>query len=177
MGKRRKEAILEDPVQSWEQQDAESGVEYLVFTHYRDQGPERSLIRTATHMKRNRSLISRWARKFRWASRAKDYDRYCDKVRLDKQRKELEEMGERHARIAMLAQTRVLAALQSMKAEAMPPQAVVSMLDVAVRVERLARGVATQSTEVTGKGGAPLEIGEAHDRLKDLIRRAKLGRG
>jgi len=119
--------------------------------------------------------IGRWAKQHRWNMRVTAYDRHCDKVRLEKARKEMEEMGERHARIAMLAQTRVLAALQTMKPEALPPQTVVSMFEVAVRVERLARGMATQSTEVTGKGGGPLETGEAYDRLKDLIRRAKLG--
>lgn len=172
-----KEALHEDPIYPWEQQADETAVAFEAFTHYRDQGPERSQTKTAEQVGRSRTLVGRWSQKHRWLSRVNAWDRHCDKVRVARQRKELEEMGERHAKIAMLAQTRVLSALQNMKAENLPPQTVVSMFDVAVRVERLARGMATQSTEVTGRGGGPLEIGEAHDRLKDLIRRAKLGAG
>lgn len=168
---------MSDDLQPWERQPAEGARAFAAFCVYRDLGPmERSTRLAAEKVGRSKSQIAHLSMKFRWPRRVAAYDKWCDQVRLAKQRKALEEMGERHAGIAMLVQTKALEKFQSMGGRDLSPQTAITMFDVGVRVERLARGMATQSTEITGKDGGPIEIGEAYERLKDLIRRVKLER-
>ena len=147
--------------QPWDRQPGESPQAWAGFQIYRDMGPaERSHAKVASEMGRRRNSINKWSRKYQWVDRVTVWDKHCDQIKQEKQRKEIEEMAERHARIAVLAQTKVLQGLQALQPNAISASAIVSMFDVAVKVERLARGFPTQSTEISGPDRGPIPIEE-----------------
>jgi hypothetical protein len=86
-------------------------------------------------------------------------------------------MHERHAKVALLGMNvavkgleRLLSKVQSGKGTVAPGD-LARLLDTTVKVERLARGEPTDSHEVMGPGGGPIEITDALSKLLDKLAR------
>jgi chromatin segregation and condensation protein Rec8/ScpA/Scc1 (kleisin family) len=182
----------------WDRQPGESSKAFRHLCLYRDAGQGRSLRKLAADAKTTSKLrqLQHWSSRWKWVERCRKYDdhlEYQDRLRHEKER---EQMHERHAKIAVLGQNIVVREMESLLAEAqnsgsqMTPSDVARLLDVTVKVERLARGDPTESHEVSGPSGGPVRLslketleeirksyGLATEEEADETRRASDGAG
>jgi hypothetical protein len=142
-----------------------------MFTVYRDLGPlERSQQEVARRVGRSRAFIQRLSVRWQWVFRAEQWDAHQERLRQETLRKEQEEMLRRHAAAATLALQKVILRLRGGRDRVMTPGGqlqevpvtalhpeemsagdLARLADVAVRIERLARGLPTEHAEVSGK--------------------------
>ena len=165
--------------QPWDRQLGESSKAYAHFCVYRDAGATRS-IRKMPSVSGCTSVVrqlNRWSSRWRWVERCQKYDDYLEHERRLQQEKERRAMHERHAKVALLGMNvavkgleRLLSKVQSGKG-AVAPGDLARLLDTTVKVERLARGEPTDSHEVMGPGGGPIEITDALSKLLDKLAR------
>lgn len=123
----------------------ESPAAWAAFISYRDQGSARSLRRVAREWHKSFSLIGRWSRRWGWRQRAREYDLHLDGLRRAAAGRLVQEMAQRHALVAMQAQERVVQRLNSLTQEDVDRMTfgqLASLLQVAVQIERQARGLA-----------------------------------
>ncbi len=155
----------------WERQPREGARAYAMFTTYRDLGPlERSLQEVSRRVGRSRQFVGRLSVRWQWVFRAEQWDAHQERLRQETLRREQEEMLRRHAAAAALALQKVILRLRGgkdrvMTAEGQPQEVPVAALnpgemsagdlarlaDVAVKIERLSRGLPTEHAEVSGK--------------------------
>jgi len=151
---------------------------------YRDMGADRSLSKLAQQLGRSKTLLSRWSVRHSWQQRVDAVDRSLDEERWRTTQREATEMAERHARAAVSMQARALQGLQLVKPEELTPRDLTYMLDIAVKIERLARGQPSERIELIGVLVTPLvqqfsaiflEVNEIEDgrvRLEQFAARA-----
>jgi hypothetical protein len=142
----------------WEALPGESSKAYRAFCLYRDMGPNRSLDQASRDYHRRSDqptngserktrasgTIRGWAQRWNWPGRALAWDRELDRVQHEKQKTANAEMGERHAREAMLLQQKGVERLRLLRAEDLSPREALSYLIEAAKLERLARGEPTE---------------------------------
>lgn len=133
-------------------------------------GPTRSLLGTVhaeeaekSGEKRSAKVPGAWdgaAERWSWRARADAWDQ----AEIDRRRQEhaeaLATMHERHAQIAVLFQQRAIERIRGMDPSELSATAVATWFDVAVKVERTARGEPAEihRQEQTGVGGGPVSI-------------------
>jgi len=162
----------------WDRLTGESSKAYAHFCLYRDMGVSRSLRQMAsvpgcTSIRRQ---LNRWSSKWRWVERCQKYEDHLEYQDRLQQEKERREMHKRHAKMGMLAQTFAVRKLEKMASrieqdeERVSPGDVARILDIGVKVERLARGEPTDSHEVSGPSGGPmkLDLGETLKRIDEV---------
>lgn len=133
----------------WERQPGESSKAYAAFCVYRDLGPQRSLDGARRTFERGGKRISvkflgRWSSRYNWVARCEVYDDYIERRKREEREKDILEMAERHARIAVAFQEKVAERLQQLNPAELEPRDLSKWLDVAVKVERLSRGEPTE---------------------------------
>lgn len=139
----------------WERLPNETSKQYDAFCIYRDMGIERTISEVARGWSKSgaKSRLQEWATKNNWQSRATSYDDYIDEIKRFRQEEEIKEMASRHAREAQLFQEKAIERLKVLDNNNLKPQDVIKFYDIAVRIERLSRGVPTenikQENEVT----------------------------
>jgi phage FluMu gp28-like protein len=160
--------------QAWDRQPRETSRAYELFCVYRDLGSERSLTKTKTITKGSPSLrrLKALSTSWNWVERCKKYDDYLEYQDRLQQEKERREMHKRHAKIAVLGQNIVVREMESLLAKAqkdgrMTASDVARLMDVTVKVERLARGEPTDSHEVSGPGRGPVKL-DLQETLKRI---------
>lgn len=136
--------------QVWEQQPRESDVAYRAFTTYRDQGADRSLVRTRQALGKSKALVEGWSSRWGWVRRARAYDAMLDRERQAAQAQAVRDMAERHARQAVALQGVAMRALAkvSQQLEAggeLHPETIRGWLLDAMKAERVARGAPDQT--------------------------------
>lgn len=134
----------------WERQPGESAKAFHAFTLYRDLGHERSVSKVAQIYRpgRNlRSLMSRWSTKFNWVKRAEAYDDHMDKLSRKEAEKQVKDMKKRHITLGMALQTKAAEKLKDLKGKDMKVPDAIKALSEGVKLERLARGEATEKFE------------------------------
>jgi len=158
--------MSEEEKRPWDRLAGESSKAYHHFCLYRGMAVGRSLRQMAnlagcTSLRRQ---LNRWSSKWCWVERCGQYDDYLElQVRLQ-QEKERREMRIRHAKMGILAQTFAVRKLEKMASrieqdgERVSPGEVARILEIGVKVERLARGEPTDSHEVSGPSGGPLKL-------------------
>ena len=162
----------------WERKAGESSKAYGHFCFYRDAGKERSLRKLAADAKATSKLrqLQHWSARWNWVERCEKYDDYLEYQDRSRQEKERRQMHERHAEISVLGQNIVVRELESLLAKAqgggsqMTPSDVARLIDVTVKVERLARGEPTDSHQVSGPAGGPvkLDLAETLKRIDEV---------
>lgn len=166
--------MSDEEKQVWDRQPHETSRAYELFCAYRDMPPKRSLTKLshgtkgAPHVNRLKRLSTRW----NWVERCKQYDDYLEYQDRLQQEKERREMHKRHAKIAVLGQNIVVREMESLLAKAqkddrMTASDVARLMDVTVKVERLARGEPTDSHEVSGPGRGPVKL-DLQETLKRI---------
>jgi hypothetical protein len=143
---------------AWERREKESDPAWEAFVIYRDMGTRRVQREVCKQVGKHENLISRWAIRHEWKARCLEYDRWLDHMATHDAADALREMRKRHAAIATIALSRAAEKLQSATGDAMTVRDAATLLDLAVKVERLSRGEATESTEISGRDGGPIEL-------------------
>jgi len=128
--------------ESWERLPGESSRAYSVFCEYMNLGPYRSLdkLKQKLHKSITKSVLARWSVKYKWVERASAYDDYIEKLKRIENEKAIVEMCERQAKIAMEFLEKVEKRLETLDPADLTPSELIRWLDIAVKVERLARG-------------------------------------
>jgi len=172
----------------WEILPNETGEEYAAFITYRDLGARRTLRKAASvyyevpeadvaefHAGKIRTF-ERWSGRNSWVQRSEKYDLHVQTLNDAKTTEEILAMKDRHAQIAMAAQSKMIAALQGLDASKLNLLQMMQVYDIAVRNERLARGV-PQSVEAIVAGdnspGASSVTDESLDAKLQAWLRAK----
>jgi hypothetical protein len=166
--------MSDEEKQEWDRQPCETSRGYELFCAYRGLGTEWSLrkLKQGTNGAPNVNRLKRLSTRWNWVERCEKYDdhlEYQDRLRQEKERRQ---MRERHAKISVLGQNIVVRELESLLAKAqngggqMTPSDVARLMDVTVKVERLARGEPTDSHEVSGPGKGPVKLD-----LKETLKR------
>jgi len=162
----------------WEQQVGETDKAYRAFATYRDMGTNRSLRKTTkiiygvesdddvtTYLRQ----IAKWSSANRWVERVNQYDAYNDYQRWSNRQEDIRLMEQRHASIAVQVQRTALEKLELLAPSDLSANDVIRFLEQAVKIERLARGEATNRSEVSGKDGAPLELAVTVEDLESKV--------
>ena len=171
--------MKDDHRKPWDRRPGEGSKAYHHFCMYRDMGPMRSLRQMAsvpacTSVVRQ---LNRWSSKCRWVERCQAYDDYLEHQRRLQQEKERREMNDRHAKIAILGQDVAVKGIEKLLTEVqsgqqtLGPSELARLMDVAVKVERLARGESTDIRESVGPGGGPLKL-EQHLTVQSVEEKA-----
>jgi hypothetical protein len=152
---------------------------WFSFRLFRDQGPLRTMDEVGRQLAAARgrpALTGRkvratgrlrtWARRWRWRERAEQWDQHRDVLFRTSLEKEIREMSERHAHIAVAFQTRVaerLAAMSQDDLAKLTPTDLIQWFSIAVKLERLARGLPghTLAMRTTQEGGGSAEGDDA----------------
>jgi IS30 family transposase len=135
----------------WERQRGESQKSYEAFSIYRDMGATRSIQKVAQKLTKSDALLRRWSSKWNWVERAKEYDAEIDRQYLLEQEEERKKMSERHAKQAMMFQNKILERLRTIDPNRLSPADLIRWFDIAVKIERLARGESTVISSVEKK--------------------------
>lgn len=126
------------------------------FQEYCALGPGRSLRKLAeSKQKYNKSvsLLMRWSADHQWQERVKHYDAERIEEQRQKREAEIEAMNERHALIGISQQAKAIKQIEDLiAAKSFGSMAAVQLLKLATDLERVARGVETDRTEVIAAG-------------------------
>lgn len=134
---------------SWERMPGEPEKAFFYFSEYlklKKEDGVRIVDTLAKNLGKTPPNLYKLSRQWNWKNRAADYDRYIfglTQVKSDVN--DLEEMGKRQAKLAKDMQAKAAAALALIRPEKMRPGEIVKMVDVAVKIERLARGAPTEN--------------------------------
>ena len=143
-----------EDLQLWDRQPGEPPRAWAAFQVYRDAGPEtRSIAFVCQQCGKTRGLVTRWCGAYQWVRRAAAWDDSVDRDRQQKQREDILSMNMRHAATASIALSKVIERLGQLTEpdlQAMKFQDIARMLEVAVRVERQARGEPGDTVQQVG---------------------------
>jgi hypothetical protein len=158
--------------QLFEQQAKESAKAFAAFSEYVHMGPERSLAAVGQKLGKSKALLERWSAKYDWPGRVQAQAAYLATV----EREATEALARGKSaewlrRQQMLRETewamheRCIAAAQRAFDVFMSREKVYAnlgdisrMLEVASKLGRLASGLATDKTELTGEDGGPIRL-------------------
>jgi hypothetical protein len=124
----------------WERHLNEPEKAFAAFEVYRDLGEERSLRRTAIEKGLAQRTVEYYAQRYVWTERVLAYDNYMTRAAIIKRRKGVEAMQERHVNTAMLMQNRIIQRLNTVRPDELSIDQLGKWFDLAVKVERQARG-------------------------------------
>jgi hypothetical protein len=155
---------LREPL--WGRQKGETPKAFAAWQVYRGiLASERSYQAAARELGRNRALVVDWAKRFRWQERIAAWDAHVEDLRVKAQEDAIREMDERHALIALKTLEKILERLTgddekgviALNPSLLSPQDIARLSEVAVKIERLARGSETDRIE-HNNAGRPVEI-------------------
>ncbi len=155
----------------FEQQPMESAKAFAAFSVYLSLGPERSLAAVARKLAKSEQLLKRWSAKYDWASRVQAHAAHLAIV----EREATEAMTrtnaaqwltrrEEHRQEEWLIRSELIAAGRKVlkrfteEGKGATLGDVARALDLASKLGRLASGMATDHTELTGQDGGPIQI-------------------
>lgn len=151
------------------------------FNLYYEMGAGRTLENLAAQLSSmDRQVTIRtlyeWSRQLHWQNRLADIEREA-RVAEDQARiQAIREMQERHAKEALLLQQTGMEWLTSIPEGRLTPDAAIRALVEGARLERLARGEATERTEIGPIKNNPLEE-ISDDELRELVEIAQSNLG
>ena len=142
----------------WLQQDDETNASYAAFCIYRDMGVRRSLRQTCQTYYELADLpartdgkvtqISSWSQKYDWVERAWAYTAHLDRMARIEATEAAKQMGRRHAAIASVAIAKAAERINAIEASKLSTREAVVLLDLGVKVERMARGQSAEDDDV-----------------------------
>lgn len=156
----------------FEQQANESAKAFAAFSVYLAMGPERSLEAVARKVTKSSRLLKRWSSRWSWGERVRAYDESLAAVerqatealateraeeRLKRQQEQLDEEWRNRNEALELAR----AAIGRWKANEKrcgSLEGIARLLELASKLGRLASGLATDKTEITGDDGGPIRV-------------------
>lgn len=145
---------MED-IELWERQPFEHSRCFQAFAIYRDMGPDRALRKVAHELSKSYPVILKWNNRWFWQERVAAYDQYLDRIKLEAQAKARQEMAERQAREGKSLQNLAIGAVAHLLGEDGKPKKlkasdIARLLEVGVKIERLAVGEPTENVKEEG---------------------------
>jgi hypothetical protein len=126
-------------------------------------------------------MIRRWADRWGWAQRARDYDQHLDRLKREAAEKEIVEMHARYAAAGASMWQKVAGRLAKLSPDELSPRDIARLAEAAYRIESRARGLPTEVVEQRIKeeqdGSAlwdALKQDDIRKALADLGRRSAL---
>lgn len=148
---------LDPDVPAWEKQPGETPEAYAAFVTYRDS--EARMVGAHAY----------WSSVWSWGYRTHEWDKYLAAVDVKEMVRYRRTMNERHRAIARVATNKAAAWLQAQQVESMKLTDVIRLVEVGVRVERLASGADPTLEAALLRGDAETApVGEG-DTLADLL--------
>lgn len=157
---------------SFEQQPKESAKAFAAFSLYLSLGPQRSLAAVSQKLAKSEQLMKRWSAKFDWSGRVASHAAHFAIVEreaveavarakaaewLQREQALREEEWDMHEKCIAAAKRGLAAYMEREKVYANLAD-IARMLEVASKLGRLATGMATDKTEVTGEDGGPIRV-------------------
>ena len=156
----------------FEQQPKESAKAYEAFSVYLNMGPERSLAAVGKRLGKSAGLMERWSRKYDWAARVEAHAAHLATVEREateavarsrsaewiKRREQVREREWQMHEKCIAAAQRAFEAFMAREKVYANLADISRMLEVASKLGRLAAGMATDKTEITGEDGGPIRI-------------------
>lgn len=143
-------------LKAWDRIPEESDKSWEAFVVYRDLGPgTRTHEKVAQELGKSRNLIERWSQRWDWPRRAQLWDVEVDQAKQRGVLSGVEEMENRHAQISRLIQQKLVDRLRDLNVEELSPGQLIQWFDVAVKVERMSAG---KATDIMGE--VAMEAGE-----------------
>lgn len=132
----------------WNRMRDESPKAHSAFRAYLEMGEQRGVQRVATELSKSRTLISRWAQRWKWKERAKFYDDFVNDQQMRAFIAQRQAMGRRQANTAVLGQNIAARGLMAIEAELQQAGQVrqlklhelARLFEVCARIERINRG-------------------------------------
>ena len=156
----------------FEKQDRESEKAFAAFAVYLSMGSERSLAQVGKKLGKSEGLIERWSKRYDWGGRVQAHAAHftaiereaTEAVARGKAAEWLKRQQELREREWMMHEKCIAAAERGLKAFMEREKVyanlsdIARMLEVASKLGRLAAGMATDKTEITGEDGGPIRI-------------------
>ena len=156
----------------FEQRPKESGKAFAAFAVYLSMGSERSLAQVGKQLGKSAGLIERWSKRYDWGGRVQAHGAHfamiereaTEAVARGKANEWLKRQQELREREWMMHEKCIAAAERGLKAFMEREKVyanladIARMLEVASKLGRLAAGMATDKTEITGEDGGPIRI-------------------
>ena len=156
----------------FEQRPKESDKAFAAFAMYLSMGSERSLAQVGKKLGKSEGLIERWSKRFDWGGRVQAHGAHfamiereaTEAVARGKATEWLKRQQELREREWMMHEKCIAAAERGLKAFMEREKVyanlsdIARMLEVASKLGRLAAGMATDKTEITGEDGGPIRI-------------------
>jgi len=104
--------------------------------------------------------LCKWSKCHEWQRRVPYWDANQERLRTEQSNQVIADMNRRHAQIGMLGQQKGLAKLQSLLGTEITVNEATRLLDIATKIERVARGepVTIETHEHRGPDGGPIPI-------------------
>ncbi|MBI5385074.1 MAG: hypothetical protein HZA90_10350 [Verrucomicrobia bacterium] len=156
----------------YERQANESAKAFEAFTTYANQGATRSLVAVGQALGKSGSLIERWSRRYQWVERAWTYDARMARVKHEaeeaqmraesaewkRREKEQREKEWRVSNACIQAGEEALKRFYENARRGATLGDVSRIFEVGSKLGRLATGLATERTELTGEHGGPIQV-------------------
>jgi len=158
--------------QAFEQQPKESTKAFAAFSVYLNLGPKRSLVAVRQELGKCMALLERWSARWRWSERVQAHAAHLAAVEreaaealargksvewLTRQQEVRESEWAMHEKCIEAARRGLKAFMEREKVYANLAD-ISRILEVASKLGRLASGMATDRTELTGEDGGPLRV-------------------
>lgn len=155
----------------FEQQPRESAKAFAAFSVYLNLGPERSLAAVARELAKSEQLLKRWSARHDWPARVQAHAAHLATVEREAQevitrtraaewiqRREDHRQEEWDLRGELIVAGRAVLTRFKDGAKGATLGDVARALELASKLGRLASGMATDKTEVTGEDGGPIRV-------------------
>ena len=156
----------------FEQLPKESSKAFAAFSLYLSLGPQRSLAAVGRKLGKSKTVIDRWSSKFDWVARVQAHAAYMAVVEREaaialatakgvdwvkRQVEQKEKEWDARCKLVKLAETAIERWLADPD-RCGSLEGIARLLDLASRLGRLACGMATDKTEITGEDGGPIMV-------------------
>ncbi|MGI8631613.1 MAG: hypothetical protein ACR2NA_03580 [Solirubrobacterales bacterium] len=150
----------ETPPKPWERQQGEPTKAAEGFRIYRDLGPRRSSGKVAETLKVSTAITYGWSRRWYWVARSQAWDDEQDRIGREATLQEVADMHRRHAQIGVVMLDKVAARLlgssesnvEQLDASKLNARDLGYLADIAVKIERSARGEITAKVAIEHSG-------------------------
>jgi len=148
------------PYESWERLTGESSSAFAAFCAYRDYGLERNIRKAVDSTEKDEKARAKryrvwrnWCTQYRWRERAADFDRYMERLKQSELRKTIEAQGEKHRAVTGKMLDVVSKKLDMIDPAELSQSAVTEWVQTAIKADREAAGLVTESGKPETKQG------------------------
>jgi hypothetical protein len=163
-----------DATQPWDRRPSETPRAYNAFTQFRDLGQRRTLRDLCTTTGLSSTSVRTWQHSHDWIDRARAYDAWLDREATLDQVQHVKDMRRRHAVLGQLAVQKAGEKIRAIDAMKLTVREAAVLLEMGVKIERLARGEASDVVDVGVRGPSGQDILALLRRNPDLVEPAEV---